>query len=59
MREKLIQSIMNVKGCDRHEAIRMLLVAASEWDAKVLRMGSHRRIQKKQAVTSPCTGAAL
>jgi len=38
MKEKLIISIMNLKGCDRAEAIRMLLVAASEWEAKRLRM---------------------
>ena len=38
MKEKLIQSIMNIKGCDRAEAIRMLLVAANEWEAKRLRM---------------------
>ena len=38
MKEKLIQSIMNIKGCDRAEAIRMLLVAANEWESKRLRM---------------------
>ena len=38
MKEKLIQSIMKIKGCDRNEAIRMLLVAANEWESKRLQM---------------------
>jgi hypothetical protein len=42
MKESLIKAVMKVKGCDRHEAIRIILVDANEWERKRLTMGSGR-----------------